>query len=464
MRIGPLTIERTPEAVVAATPRAPRELGASGTVNLDGFLQSLEYNADLTGETGINTFERMRSADGSVAEALAHITAPIRNATWEIEPASTELIDLEIAEAVRRSLFVWPAQPWSEYLEQALDYLVFGHQVFETVWQVVSDELAFADPNVTPAAEITVPARQFLTFRRFAPRLPKTIWRWNMDGGDLLSITQNTWRGSSYEQVEIPAEQLVVFVNGRRGDDMTGRSLLRAAYKHWVMKETVEKIEVIALERHGVGVWVAYPAGSAANDAAILDRLEDILQNLRAGAQTYIVAPGPKGQSSVAGQDGYLFELVTPGGTPPDFKAAKEYHRGEIKGSVLVRFSELGHASVGARATGDTQSEVWKDALHAVARHICEVNDAPIRRFVAANYGHDRYPKLTVENIESRSLEEFATGHAKLVAAGAITPDVSYRAFVRRETGAPPEDDPAADASPDEGTADEPDESLIEEE
>jgi hypothetical protein len=451
MRIGAFEIRRHDDevraaAALAAEPKA--ELGASGTINVGGFLQSLEYNRELRFPLDIDIYERMRSSDGSVQEALGHICAPIRNADWDIEATDDDdPLALEIAEAVRRAFFKWPEQPFEEYLDNALDFLVFGHQVFEHPWQIVEDSIAVEDQQ---SGDVTdTPTRQFVTFRRFAPRAQRTIWQWNENElGDLESITQQVYKsvpsGSTmrggFEQIEIPASSLVVFTNQRRGSDYRGRSLLRAAYKHWKLKELIEKIEAVALERHGVGTWIAYLPEDSKNDTAMVERVEEILQNMRAGAYSYIVAPFSKQLTAQAGATGGLFEVISPGSALPDFKTAKEYHRGEIKGSVLVRFSELGHSSVGARSTGDTQSKIWYDALHAVARHFSAVNDVPIKRFVDANYpGQTAYPKMIARNIEARSLSEFAQANAQLVAAGAIEPDQPYRAAVRVQMGLPEE-------------------------
>lgn len=437
----PFSARAAAEKPAQLTPKT--EKGASGVVNLQGFLQELEYNNDLTGRRRFENFEKMRSSDGATQEALSHITAPVKDASWDIEPASTSEADLEVAAATKAAFFEWPAQPFSEYLDQALDYLVFGHMPFELGWQVTDQELTVERHDADP---LVLAAKPYLTFRRFAQRLPHTIYRWHTDDNEeLTGIDQQVWKNDGYHTIPIDASQLILYVNQKRGADFTGRSLLRAAYKHWVMKELVEKIEVVALERHGVGVWVAYPPTAHANDDAILTRLESILENIRAGARTYIVAPGPKGQSSAAGQDGYVFELLTPGGTPPDFKGAKEYHRGEIKGAMLVRFSELGHGQTGARATGQTQSEVWYSALSAVAKYVGEVNDEPIRQFVDANFRNvSKLPRLVAHDIDSKSLQEFADAHSKLVSSGAIEPDRSYRAAVREGVGMPPEDDPEA--------------------
>lgn len=446
MRIGPVDISRhlARAATTDQEPNANRELGASGVVNLGGFLTELEYSRDLRGRKRLENLEQMRSSDGAVQEALGHITAPLLDATWDIEPASDTDDDLRVAESVRSALFRWPAQPFTEYLDQSLDYLVFGHQLFELGEQVVSDELRVERPDTDPLVE---PERQWLTVRRFAQRLPHTLLRWNTDENeDLVSVTQHVFRDpGGYEEVPLPMGRCVLYVNQKRGADFTGRSLLRGAYKHWRMKELIEKIEVVALERFGVGIPVAYPSTAAAGDTAIIGKLESILENLRAGNRTYIVMPGPKGQSSAAGQDGYVLDILSPSGTPPDFDKAKQYHRGEIKGSLLVRFSELGHGQTGARSTGDTQAEVWKRSLNAVASYVGEANDPVIRWFVDANWrGVTRYPRLVARDIDSRSLQEFADAHYKLLSGGGIRPDRGYYRSVREATGMPPEDDPDA--------------------
>lgn len=445
MKLGPLEIRRA-QAAAATTPTAATptaELGASGTVNFQGFLQALEYLPELAGRVGVDVYEQMRSSDGSVQEALGHITAPILNADWDVEAAGEEPEDIEIAQAVRCAFFDWMEQPFSEYLDHVLDYLVFGHQLFELTWQVVDAELEYEDPDTRE--QVTIPSRQFVTFRRFSPRLPKTIYKWNADNGDLVSVQQQVFRDGRLITPEIPVERLLLYVHSKRGDDFFGRSLLRSAVKPWKLKDLIEKIEVVALEKHGVGTWVGYLPASSRDDAAMVARVEKILQDVRAGTYGYIVAPFPKQTTDTGTGDGGLFEVITPSVSLPEFKMAKEYHRGEIKGSVLVRFSELGHSSVGARATGDTQSKIWYDALHSVARYVCEVNEKAIRMFVDANYaGVYEYPKLVSRNIESRTLAEYAAAVSALVAAGAIEPDLSFRQSVRTSIGAP-EEDPETD-------------------
>lgn len=456
MRLGPFDVTR--RAVTAAaenpTPRARRERGASGTVNIDGFLQPTEYLAELRWPQGLKVWDRMSRSDASVEEALQHITAPVKNATASIHPPENPTVDELVAtELVRRAFFEWLGQPWTEYLDQVLDYLPFGHAVFETPLAIVDADLRIPDPaggtmvdggRKVPRTISTGP-RQWATWKRFAHRLPETILKWNVEDGDLVSVEQQVFRGRSYETVVLEARDLLVLTNRKRGDDFTGRSILRSAYKPWFFKELIEKVEAVSLERWGVGIPVAYPPQSLKDDDETLDRLEEILQSLRGGAFSYVVMPGPKQQrDTVGGVEGYLLELLSPSGTPPDFESAKQYHRSEIKAAVLARFAELGHGQTGARSTGDTQQQVWYDALHAVAKYIADAHAPKIKQLVDMNVRVDRYPTLVFEDIESKSLAEFAQANALLVNAGALRVDRGYRAFVRRSVDAPPEDDPEA--------------------
>lgn len=454
MKLGPLDISRnvttatTPDESVAndAAPRkqisrAPTEKGASGTVNMQGFLQQEEYLSDLKGQQGLRIYDRMRRSDPDVREALGHISAPVRRAlvNASVEPASDEPEDQEIAEMVRCTLFEWAETPWSRTVSQMLTMLPFGHSVFETCWQVVDAELEVTDP-VTGEVE-SLPSRQFLVWERLAQRLVRTIWKWNVANGRLESIEQQTFKGEAWERITIPAEDLIIFTLEQEGDDYTGMSLIRSAYKPWMLKELIEKVSGMSVERHGVGTPIAYPSTEAQADDPIYDRLEAILQDHRSGEMNYIVAPGPKNMGRGDGLNGYTFEILSPAGGLPDFTGLLEYYRGAIKGSVLARFAELGHGSTGARATGDTQSEVWRDALKAILDEILGPLNQKLRGMVLKNYAVKRFPRVCAGDVDAKNLEEFANAISKLVAVGAVVPDDTFRGWTRTQIAAPDEDE-----------------------
>lgn len=432
---GTLPLDTQATIVSQSTP-----IGTSGTLNTNGWLVPEEYNPDLRGNRWIHVADRMRKSDASVSEAEMHIKAPILNAEWTVEPGGEDPEDLEAQAFVNSVLFEWLQPSWSTFLWQCLLFLDHGRSIFETVEQVVETELTYEDED---GKEVTVPKRQYVAWRSISHRLSRTIYRWNEDAfGDLESVTQIAVGSGQGVNVEIPADRLAVFVYRMEGGDWEGQAILRPAHKPWVMKEMIEKVSCVAVERHGSGVWIVYLPAGHENDAALAATFEDIVSSLNAGEENYVVSPYPKAKTSSSGaiaDEGITFELISPGGTIPDFGGLLAYHRGEIKAAVLARFSELGHGGTGARATGDTQSKVWRDALHATSKLIEDTLNPKIAQLVAKNFQVARPPMLRCGELDARSLAEFAVAVSQVVSSGAVEADQPFREWVRTELGAPDE-------------------------
>lgn len=476
-----------------------KEFGATGTSNYNGYLIQSEFNPDLRGTAAYDVWEEMRRSDASVRETIWHIFAPILNANWSIEPPlEPDDDELEQAEFIRCAFFEWLDQPFAELMRNVLSYVEMGNAVFETTFKVEeraltmhvtkeqeetdpADELKLGEdgapppPPLPPGREkVTLPSRQFITWRKFAHRLPKTIWRWNTDAyGDLLSVVQlapKTQPGAKvptgqrgpdgalpmdvpeaalgapqdWRMLPIPAQYLLVFTHDKWGDEFSGISLLRAAYKPWWLKQMIERTMGLSYERYGVGVPVAYIPSDREQDTKLIDEIETMLTNLRAGDQNFLIFPGSKATHT---RPGYDFEIISPGSTFPSFVEALEYLRGEIAGAMLARFKELGMSQTGARATASIQSEVWYNLLHAIARYIEDQFQLAIKRLIDMNYsGVTRYPRLQASGIEARDLLAFSQSVALLVNSEVLLPDTPLRAWVREFVDAPAEDASEANA------------------
>ena len=81
------------------------EVGASGTTNFQGLIDSDEYVSVLKGTTLYKTVDKMRWSDASVQAMLLMCELPIRSAEWDIEPASDSPEDEEVAEFVKENMF-----------------------------------------------------------------------------------------------------------------------------------------------------------------------------------------------------------------------------------------------------------------------------------------------------------------------------------------------------------------------
>lgn len=386
------------------------ELGATGTVLFAGQLTEVEYNPDLRGEKAIKVYEKMRRSDGQVKAALLACELPLRAARWDIEAASESRRDQQIAQFVRENLFDQMTITWDDFLRHILLMLPFGFSVFEKVWEIVDGKYRW---------------------RKLAPRLPKTIWKWKMDPeGGLEEITQATWKDDQYQFIPIPVEKLLVFTLEREGSNYAGISLLRAAYKHWYYKDVLYRIDGIAAERHGVGIALFKLPSTATTEGTDSDlgKISKIGESLHTHERSYVALP-----------EGYDFDLKGVAGQLHDIMRSIEHHDMEIARSILAQFINLGSKEVGSYALSQDQSGFFLMALRAVGKNICDtMSRHAIKQLVDYNWDVDRYPKLVVSGLEQRDLAAYSKAVTDIVNAGLILPDRAIEAELRTLLRLPP--------------------------
>jgi hypothetical protein len=118
---------------------------------------------------------------------------------------------------------------------------VFGHMFFEQVYRPPGPD-------------------GLLHLRKLAPRWPRSIAKINvaMDGG-LKSIQQHPPMGlvaPNGKGPELDVSRLVAYVLDREGANWLGTSLLRAAYKHWLIKDRLLRTWAQTIDRNGMGLPV----------------------------------------------------------------------------------------------------------------------------------------------------------------------------------------------------------------
>jgi hypothetical protein len=325
------------------------EIGDSGTRILDGIINE-EYNTKLQADRGITVYDEMRKSDGTVRAAVQAVTLPVRSATWYVKPASEDAADVEIADFVTAALFEELQFTFDDFLRQALLSLPYGVMVFEKVFDIRE-----------------VDGKTRIVWQKLAPRLPRSIRKWAI-AGDEFGITQSTSDGRT---VEIPGDKLLIFVNDMEGDNWWGTSILRAAYKHWFIKNTIYKIDAIAFERQGLGVpYVKLPESYTERDR---QKAEDILKNLRANSQAYIIEPHD--------YDIGFKDMMSDKTRDPQNSLA--HHNREIMKSVLAQFLELGATgatgSGGSRALSEDHSDLFLQATESYARSVHHRRNAQIQ-------------------------------------------------------------------------------------
>ncbi|MGH9380863.1 MAG: phage portal protein family protein, partial [Thermoanaerobaculia bacterium] len=411
-------------------PPAPdRPRSHSGRAHTDGFLEVDELNAKLIGVAGLRVFDEMWRTDGDVRKALTMVMSPIAGATWELEPAGGKdatAEDEKVAEFCRWALFEHMRPRLPSHILEALR--VAGRSGFAPFEQVYT--------------RARWEGRDVLTLKHLGLRLPRSVYRWITEAGELRAIKLYlVGRGDEVSDPEptIPAEDLVYYRIGTEGDNWEGEPLLRPAYKHWKYKSALELVDAMAHERFAMGVPIAYlnnpPDG-------VDDTIEEALAGLRANEQGYIKVPVQK-QSTSSQQEGasVLVEILQPE-RAHDLQDSLKYHSDRIAASVVEEFMRLGQGAEGARATADVQQDPFLAFCETIAQVVVEdtVNEQLIPRLVALNFSTDRLPRLRASLIDSTTLAELADYVAKLAGAGALHPDTPLDDFLRARADLPPAD------------------------
>ncbi|TFD47577.1 DUF935 family protein [Cryobacterium sp. Hh11] len=383
--------------------------------------ESHETNPDLMWPLSTEVFDKMRREDSQIGSVLRAVTLPIRGAEWMIDPAgaSPEVVALVAADLGLPVKGQAPVNPlrtkgrfqWGEHLRLALLELVYGHSYFEQVY---------------------APEEGKLRLKKLAWRPPRSISNVTVarDGG-LVSIEQH---GVSSP---IPVDRLVAYINDREGGNWIGQSLLRTAYKNWLLKDRMLRAQALTVERNGLGV----PVYTGAEVPEKADAAERAAWQQSEKASGLALAKGFRAGEAAGASipNGSNLTLMGVTGKLPDTDQPIRYHDEQIARAVLAHFLNLG-TETGSWALGSTFANFFTDSLNAVAAHIADVTQAHVvEDLVDWNWGESEpAPRLVFKPIGAGSLS--AEALKSLVDAGVIHPDETLEAFMRAAFSLPVKD------------------------
>lgn len=402
-------------------------------------LDQYELNPLLTWPNSVATYGRMVREDARVASVLRALGLPIRRTPWRISPNGARP---EVVQVVATSLGL-PVEgddtekptprtrgsfSWAQHLAYALTAQQFGHAVCELLYALGDD------------------GRFYLS--KLAPRPQSSIAYWNVDrDGGLISVQQ--WPAGTFGAPgmlvmapssmgpAIPVDRLVVYTRDMDPGVWVGNSLLRPAYKHWIWKDELMRIEAAAIRRHGIGVPWIKANEEESEDEQRMAALLDLASNYSGGESA--------GMALTYGEE---FGIGSPAGTPMDPRRAIEYHDHAIATVALAHFLNL-DGKGGSYALASVQADTFVQSVQTVAEDIRDVTQAHvIEDIVDRNWGPDEpAPLLVFDEIGSRQ-DATAAALQMLVNAGLLTPDDRLEQFLRTTTGLPDADPETERATP----------------
>lgn len=478
----------------ATPPR--KQLGRSGTVNTRGFILKDEINQRLVFPNDLREYDIMQKTDATAKWMLGLLTMPIRATDVFMEPPKNPSPEeLEATAYAEHAVFEELSGGFPDVLRRSLTMLGMGHSVFERVaelreveftYEIESIEMVdppepipvphdgppapFATPpppkpgppappaphpgapplmppppppKPIPVKESKTVKREAFVVSKLAERLQRTLWEWHpkdSDRSELDHVVQRTQDGLTPEPIEIPGDRLLVFTNEQEGDDWRGVSILRSAWKPYYEKLELENMEAIGLERTA-GLPIVYPPENATDDQ--VESVEEAVKSMRQGENLYIIMPGPKaGTGNTAdSKEGWLIEDLAvkgQGDGEKGMEAAIQRKESAMARNVWAEFMRLGHANVGARATSESQSDPYYQAIEAIANYIADIFTAGlVRPLIEWNYDVTRFPKMRFGKIQPKNIQAVAQAVSELLNAGGIEATPELEEWLRNNLDAP---------------------------
>lgn len=383
-----------------------------------------EPNPELMFPRLFDVVDRMYSEDAQIQSVMRAVIQPIMSTEWEVAPgaAPEEVVNLvagDLGLKVQGSERVAPLRTrgrfsWNEHLRLSLTSLRYGLSVFE-------QEYRFDETD------------RLQHLKKLAWRPPRTIAEIKVarDGG-LIGIHQY-----GVDQL-IGVDRLVMYVPEKEGANWLGRSILRPAFRDWLLKDRFMRVQLIAAERNGLGMPVyegaPIPEGSRFTDAeaqawhkAEREAGLKIAKQAKAGTESGISIPG-----------GAKFSFVGVTGTTPDMDKPIRYHDEQIARAVLAHFLNLG-TETGSWALGSTFADFFTNSLNAVAQYIASIMQAHVvEDLVDLNFGTSMpAPQIVPAKIGAKH-PKTAESIKALLDSKAITPDDLLEQDIRSTFSLPP--------------------------
>lgn len=337
--------------------------------------------------------------------------SPVLGADFYIEPASSQPVDIDIAEFISDNLMGGMNAPFLNSLEDILHFFEDGYSVLEKVFETRSWAPGGTGRN----------SKNYTMLKTLAVRPTNTLNGVEYDNnGHLAQVNQQAIQGdNTTKAVQLKTNKVLIFTFNRQGGDLTGKSLLRTAYPHWYYKTHFYKIDAIQKERQSLGV----PRGKLGPGYTQADKiaLRTMLRNLRANEESFIIET-----------PAFTVDFAETQSTLVNVLESASHHNDMILLNALAQFLSLGLSS--SRNTAATASDVMMKALRFVANLICDIiNMYLIPELVVWNFPTTNFPKLKVRNIgETKDLQALAAGFANLLSQDGITMDTATEQWFRQ--------------------------------
>lgn len=373
--------------------------------------QIAPYNPDdLIGKRGYAIYDQMQR-DAQVQACLTIKKLAVLSRGWEVHPASSDPMDVEVADFVRFALEEMRGSIL-DVLFNVLDALAKGFSVLEMNYRALDKSAHRGRVGLA-----SIKAKDPSTFA--------------FDTDEFLNVRGLTRTDSaSFDRLRmlntLPPDKFVLYSYMPKYESPYGTSDLRAAYKHYWSKDILTRFMNLYLEKYGSPTAKgSYKRGTPKQAQEELLRVLDKIQQ-----ETAIVIPEDVQvellEASRGGEAGYL--------------QAIEFHDKQIARAILCQTLMTDEGTrVGSFALAKVHLDVLKMCLRKLKRDLEEsvMQEQVIKRLVDYNFTVSAYPTFSLGPLEDQDLVALSGVIEKLVSGQVIRPDEEWiRGYLGLPTGA----------------------------
>lgn len=359
-------------------------------------------------EISLETYRKMRQ-DPQVKACLLVLKLPLIQVDYSINATTEE--GQKISRWVQARLEDMD-DTIQYYLREVLTALDFGRSITEKVWQLRTVQVDPDDEN-SRLEQMVIPEK----LKTYDPRSMQIKLDATMK---LEGVVQTTKTG----EIFIPADKLLIYTHEKEFGDHYGQSVLRAAYKPWIIKEFLQKFWNIALERYGTPFsTMNVPQGGSLKTAmALMDQV--------------------KHKAGIPLPEGYEMEIHNLANTGMSFKEAIEYQDKMIARALLIPDLIFGNDGGGAYALSKTHAAFFLLRLNGIYQEVGDIfTKYLIKPLVQYNYGDvNEFPVLKFADVAEEDKTQLMSIVAQLLSGKVIAPTEDW---IRERLGLPQPDEDA---------------------
>ena len=375
-------------------------LGVSGRNTRDGNIRADEFLAELKGQRAIRKFREMRDNDSTIGAVMYATEQILRDVPYKVRPADESEEAKKSAEFVE-SVLKDMEHSLDDHISEAISALTYGFADFEVVYK------RRGGPKTQNPKKMSKYSDGHIGVRKLAIRAPWTIDRFHVDEttGDLLGIYQSV--GYTGTKNYIPATKLLHYKTTTNNGDVSGRSILRNAYKSYTYLNNFQNIEAIAVERemHGIpiGRMPSEYLSSEATDAqvAVRQEFETLLRDLKRNEQGYGLLPSDlyvNVDGNPTNERLMDIELISSNGKRDiDINPIIKRYQEDIARSIMAEFTMLGSGTNGSHALSKSKTSTFLKSLES---YIQTIYDTINRQLLEPLWRLNGFDFATIPTIE----------------------------------------------------------------